>query len=109
MGGLAARIKRGKEGNGRGARGIFIGQKKEGNRCVNLRNSCGGNLVRDERVQRLEDEDSDVIADVTCGAHLSVFARKKRREARGVRWLFTGWACAVDVGLAQLAGDAAAF
>ena len=81
---LGARIEVRGEGNERGGAGLLIGYKKEVNRCVNLRDSCGGNFVREERVQRLEDEDNDVIADVTCGVHLSFSARKKKkRSARG--------------------------
>ena len=60
-------FRREKRGNERGNDGLLIGQKKERNRGVNRWQSRGGNLVWDERVQRLEEDDDDVIADVTVG------------------------------------------
>ena len=105
LGGLGARWRGRRWGNGRGELGLLIGTKMEGNRGLNHR--IEGRCVSsgEPRDSWREEEEGDVIADalaaLTGGSHLSVAEKEKKgKGARSV--VLTGWRACGAAGLAQL-------
>ena len=99
LNGLGARFLEEGKGNERGARGLFIGKKKESNPCFNRRNRAAAFSAETEARSSLEEGDGVTSSRrhirLTGGSHLAVSAEKKWKGALAAVYAGFCWASAV--------------